>query len=113
MLYYAVAGCYPFTFFLIKNLPALNRTLRAGWVTKNQGLQRTTLRSTAEPLWPAERNHFDSAWCFGHAIGFVAGKRCQMGRAAQRSSRACPARCSALERYGCTLKAEEAKPEKR
>jgi hypothetical protein len=27
-------------------------------VTKNQGLQRSTLRSTAEPLWPAERNHF-------------------------------------------------------
>jgi hypothetical protein len=26
-------------------------------VTKNQGLQRCTLRSTAKPLWPAERNH--------------------------------------------------------
>jgi hypothetical protein len=29
-------------------------------VTKNQGLQRATLRSTAEPLWPAERNRFES-----------------------------------------------------
>jgi hypothetical protein len=27
-------------------------------VTKNQGLQRSTLRSTAEPLWLAELNHF-------------------------------------------------------
>jgi hypothetical protein len=27
-------------------------------VTKNQGLHRYTLRSTAKPLWPAERNHF-------------------------------------------------------
>ena len=76
-------------------------------VTKNQGLQSATLRSTAEPLWPAERNRSEAIRLQLAVLLVVIIMQQRKGIAAQRSSRASPARGSTLERYGCTLNAGE------